>query len=239
MDSQICSWTPQLIVELIKTVVWPIVALLIGFRFRSGISESLRIFFSRNTVSEVSASASGLSAKFVAAKQSSGAVESAWSNSVNLPETMRVEAINDRHEIHKTEFSEELFQAIKTHLSALNITDEEKIDIVAREASILQSTIRYFYINKVLFRSQFNIFSIMAGNSDFISKVDAESNFRSTKKIFGEVFNDWDWIKYSSYPVSSGIIRQESDGYKLTRLGKSYVSFMFKNPQLVDELSKL
>jgi hypothetical protein len=69
--------------------------------------------------------------------------------------------------------------------------------------------------------------------------VDAENNFKSIKELVGEAFNGWDWIKYSSYPVSSGIIRQESDGYKLTELGKSYVSFMSNNPQLVDELAKL
>ncbi|APR67462.1 hypothetical protein CN03_11300 [Thalassolituus oleivorans] len=239
MDSQICSWTPELVVELIKNVAWPIVVLLIGFRFRSGISESLRTFFNRNTVSEVSASASGVSAKFVAAKQTSETLETAGSNAVNLPKTMGVEAIRERHELHKTEFSEELFKAIKTHLSALEITVEEKLDIMARETSLLQSAIRYFDINKVLFRSQFNMFSIMASNSGFISKEDAETNFQSIKELVGEALNDWDWIKYSSYPVSNGIIRQESDGYKLTELGKSYVSFMSKNPQLVDELAKL
>jgi hypothetical protein len=239
MDSQICSWPPELVVELIKIVVWPIVVLLIGFRFRSGISESLRTFLNRNTVSEVSATASGVSAKFVAAKQSTEALESGGSKVVNLPETMSVEAISERHEFQKTEFSEELFRAIKTHLSALDITIEEKLDIVARETSLLQSATRYFDINRVLFRSQFNMFSTMASNADFISMVDAENNFKSIKELVGEAFNGWDWIKYSSYPVSSGIIRQESDGYKLTELGKSYVSFMSNNPQLVDELAKL
>jgi hypothetical protein len=159
MDSQICSWPPELVVELIKIVVWPIVVLLIGFRFRSGISESLRTFLNRNTVSEVSATASGVSAKFVAAKQSTEALESGGSKVVNLPETMSVEAISERHEFQKTEFSEELFRAIKTHLSALDITIEEKLDIVARETSLLQSATRYFDINRVLFRSQFNMFS--------------------------------------------------------------------------------
>ena len=239
MEAQICSWTPELVVDLIKNTAWPVVVLLIGFRFRSGISESLRKFFNRNTVSEVSASASGVSAKFVAAKQTSETLESAGSNAVNLPETMSVEAIRERHELHRTEFSEELYKAIITHLSALEISSEEKLDIMAREASLLQSAIRYFDINKVLFRSQFNLFSIMANNSGFICDDDARNNFKEVKELVGEALGDWDWIKYSSYPVSNGLMRKENGGYKLTELGESYVSFMSKNPQLVDELAKL
>lgn len=67
MSELICTWTPTLIVELIKNLVWPIVVLLIGIGFHNKISAAIRFFFSKNTVSELSASTTGLSAKFVAA----------------------------------------------------------------------------------------------------------------------------------------------------------------------------
>jgi len=239
MEELSCNWTPQLIVEVIKSVVWPITILLIGLKFRSGLFESIRNFFSKNTVSEVSASASGVSAKFVAAKQSNESKESSGTSSVSLPENMSVETIRKRHEQNKTEFSEELYKAIKTHLSALDLSPEEEVEILAKEASQLQSAVRYFDINKVLFRSQFNLFSIMRDNSDFVSKEDIQVHFLEIKKLVGEAFIDWDWIKYISYPVSNGLVSDEGDGYKLTKLGSSYVSFMSRNPQLIDELAKL
>lgn len=239
MEKFACTWTPQLIVELIKSVVWPLTLLLIGLKFRSGLFESVRNFFSKNSVSEVSASASGVSAKFVAAKQSTESKESSGTSSVSLPENMSAESIRKRHEQNKTDFSEELYKAIKTHLLALELSPEEEIEILAEEASQLQSAVRYFDINKILFRSQFDLFSIMSNNSDYASKEDIQSHFLEVKKFVGEEFIDWDWIKYISYPVSSGLLCDEGDGYRLTTLASSYVSFMSRNPQLVDELAKL
>lgn len=239
MDELICSWTPQLIVELVKAVAWPIALLLIGLKFRSGIHEAIRNFFSKNTVSEVSATASGVSAKFIAAKQSLEAKESAGTSAVSLPENMSAEAIKKRHEQNRTDFSEELYKAIKTHLSAIKLSPEEEVEILAREASQLQSAIRYFDINKVLFRSQFNLFSVMSNNSGYASKDNVQHHFLTIKNLVGEAFLDWDWIKYVSYPVSYGLLSDEGDGYKLTTLAGSYVSFMSRNPQLVDELAKL
>jgi hypothetical protein len=239
MEDQICNWTPELVVDLVKAVIWPVTVLIIGIRFRSGIYGSLQKFLSKNTVSEVSATTSGVSAKFVAAKQTSETIESAGTNAINLPEKMNADAIQKRHEEQQTEFSEELYSSIKSHLSALHLTKDEEVELIAKEASLLQSAIRYFDINKVLFRSQYNLFSIMANNAGFIDKNGAQNNFISVKEKVGEGLSDWDWIKYVSYPVSNGIIVENESGYELTCLGKSYVSFMSRNPQLIDDLAKL
>ncbi|MGP9768819.1 hypothetical protein ACT3UM_24175, partial [Halomonas sp. AOP13-D3-9] len=128
---------------------------------------------------------------------------------------------------------------IQTHIAALNISPEETINVLAQEVSLLQSAIRYFDINKVLFRSQFNLFSIMANNGGRTSRADAEHYFLSIKEQVGEPLLDWDWIKYVAYPVSNGLMIEEGCDYRLTSLGRSYVSFMSRNPQLVDELAKL
>lgn len=206
MDQLTCSWTPQLILELIKAVVWPVTVLIVGIRFRSGIFESVRNFFSKNRVTELSATTSGVSAKFAAEKQSSEARESAGTSAVNLPDNMGIDAIKKRHEQGSTEFSEELYKAIKVHLVALGLSPEEEIEILAKETSLLKSAIRYFDINKVIFRSQFNLFSIMLSNGGYASKVDVQKHFAYIKDLVGAVFSEWDWIKYISYPVSNDLI---------------------------------
>jgi len=166
-----CNWTPQLIVEVIKSVIWPLsillialILLLITLIFRSGIIKSIRSFFSKNSIAELSASPSGFSAKFVTAKQSLETLESGNSSSVALPENMAIEAIKERHVQATTEFSIELFNSIKTHIKALNIPPEEAQEILIKELSLLQSALRYLDINKVLFRSQFNLFYIMSNH---------------------------------------------------------------------------
>lgn len=238
MEDLACSWSPKLIVDLIKNIAWPVVVLLIGFSFRIRIFEVVRSFFSKNTVSEISATVSGVSAKFMAEKQSTEVLETSSSNAANLPKNMGIEAIRERHEQHKTEFSEELYQAIIKHASSLDINNEEKIELLAREVSLLQSVVRYFGINKVLFRSQYNLFYTIASNGGYIRKEDALQYFDKIKNN-KEVFVDWDWIKYISYPVSNGLIYEDDNGYKLTPMGRSHVAFMSKNPQLIDELAKL
>lgn len=239
MTELTCNWTPSLIVEFVKAIAWPATVLLIGVSFRSRVIDSVRGFFSKNTVSEVSATTTGLSAKFVAAKQSLEAKETSGASAVSLPENMGAEAIKERHAQSHTEFSEQLYNAIKTHVAALNVSQEGIIDLLIREASLLQSAIRYFDINKVLFRSQFNLFSNMSENSGRISKSDVQSYFKAVKELVGDALQDWDWIKYVAYPVSNGLVADEGDGYKLTVLGQSYVAFMARNPQFIDELSKL
>lgn len=45
MEDLVCSWSPKLIVELIKSIAWPVVVLIIGFRFRTRIFEVVSSFF--------------------------------------------------------------------------------------------------------------------------------------------------------------------------------------------------
>lgn len=239
MEDLVCSWSPKLIVDLIKSIAWPVVVLLIGFSFRTRIFEVARSFFSKNTVSEISATVSGVSAKFVTAKQTTEVLESASTNAANLPKSMSIEAIRARHEQHKTEFSEELYQSIIKHASSLDVNNDEKVKILARELSIYQAIIRYIDINKILFRSQYNLFCSINSNGGQINKEDANLFFEATKNNNKEAFSDWDWIKYIAYPVSNSLIYEDNNFYKLTELGRSYIAFMSKNPQLIDELAKL
>ncbi|TDT43902.1 hypothetical protein DES49_0001 [Halospina denitrificans] len=239
MEDLACTWTPQVIVEIINALAWPVVVLLIALRFRSSIADSVRNFLSRNSVSEVSATTTGISAKFVAAKQSSETKESMGTSSAALPESMTIEAIRDRHSKAVTELSEEIYEGVLTHLQALDLSSEEEREILAKEISLLQSAIQFSDINKVLFRSQFNLFSIMSENNNYISREGLQKHFDEIKKFVGDGFEGWDWVKYVSYPVSTGLLVDECGGYTLSKLGRSYLNFMSRNPQLIDDLAKL
>ena len=235
----LCNWTPELVVELVKVVVWPVTVLIIGIRFRVVIFDSLKKFASKSRVSEVSASSSGVTAKFVAAQQVSEALVGASTNPVNLPETMSLEGIRQRHVEYKTEFSEELLSGIQAHVAALGGSSEETIDLLAQEISLLQSAIRYFAINDVLFRSQFDLLSEMSNDGGCIDNSDLEHYLLSAKERTNDQLLEWDKIKYVAYLVSNKLIRESDTGYSLTSLGRSYLKFMSKNPQLVDNLTKL
>ncbi|EKO3969587.1 hypothetical protein EF707_10085 [Vibrio fluvialis] len=237
MNEEVCNWTPEVLVELVKAVIWPLTIIILGFKFKTGISESLKRFFSRNNVAEVSASATGISAKFVAEKQVSEVKES--TSSMALPDNMTLEAIRVSHDKSHTEFSETLYQNIKSHLDALKLEPLEQVELLARDVSLLQSGMRYFEISKVLFRSQFNLLISASTDSNFILKSDVKSHFEEVKAHVGDAFNEWDWIKYVSYLITSGLMVDHNDGYQLTQVGASYVQFMSRNPQLIDELGKL
>lgn len=232
-------WTPDQIVELVKATAWPLIVLLIGIRFKSSLFENLKGFFSKNSISKISAGSAGVSAEFVAIKQVIEAREGAGKSPMSLPDHMNAAAIKARHESNKTELSEELYKAIKTHLVALALSSEDQIDLLCEELSIMQSAIRYIDFNKVMFRSQYNLFSVMANNGGNMSESEIQRYFASARFAAGEGLSDWDWIKYLAYPSSVGLISSSGEGYSLSVLGKSYVAFMARNPQFIDELAKL
>lgn len=237
MEDLVCNWTPKVVVELIRSIAWPVTILIIGMTFRVKIFEFVRLFFSKYIVSELSASVSGVSAKF-AKKQSAEVLERASISATSLPKNLTIESIRERHSQSKTEFSEEIYESIQGHLNALNASAEEKIDLLASEISLLQSAIKYFDINKVLFRSQYELFCSLFDKGG-VSKEEASKEFDNVKRNNKDALQDWDWIKYIAYPVSAGLVLEENGNYKLTKQGNSYVQFMAKNPQLVDELAKI
>lgn len=234
-----CNWTPELLVELVKVSAWPLVVLILGLGFRIKFSEAIKDFLSRNSISKLSATSTGVYAEFVASKQSDEVKEGAGKNVLNLPDHMSASAIQERHELNKSEFSEEQYIAIKTHLAAMNLSAEVQTELLCKELSIMQSALRFFDVSKVMFRSQFNLFSVMANNGGYMSESDVQRYFTSVKSSIAEGISDWDWIKYLSYPSSAGLISSSGDGYSLTVFGKSYVEFMSKNPQFIDDLAKL
>jgi len=79
----------------------------------------------------------------------------------------------------------------------------------------------------------------MSNNQNYASTEEVRQHFDVIRNATGDSFNGWDWIKYVAYPVSAGILVNDGNSYRLSKLGLSYLSFMKKSPQLIDELTKL
>ena len=150
-------WTPEIIVNLVGELAWPITIVILGWRFRSGIIDAVSNFFNKNNVSEISATATGVTAKFKEAQQSAE-IKGNTSKQADLPDGASFEELKERQTKNSTEFSLELYNHIKNHVASLDINDEDKIELLSKELSLLQAGLRFFGINKVLFRSQFDLF---------------------------------------------------------------------------------
>ncbi len=232
-------WTPEIIVNLIKEIVWPLTVLILGWRFRGTISNALSNFFSKNNMTELSATPTGVSAKFKVAQQSAETNEPQNNRTSPLPENASFESIQKRHSEYTTEYSHEIYLSIKHHIETLDINDEEKINLLETEAALLHSGFRYYDINKVLFRSQFNLFNDYFFDKDEVSIDGIKEYFTLICSKYSEEYLEWDYAKYMAYPITSGIIEPSVNGYKLTKLGSSYVKFMKRNLQLINELPNL
>lgn len=235
----LCDWTPAVIVELVKAVAWPLVILLIGMRFKGDIKSVFKGLFKGSTVTELSASASGITAKFEALKQASEASDSRAPNVSALPESMSLEAIKARQATQETEFSRELETALRRHLSALQIGDDEKLDLLYKELAQFQSITRYLFISRVMFRSQYELFRHLRQRNDGMSERELQEYFESINLKSGGGLAGWDHVKYLAYPASNGVIEVKEGRYHLSAVGRSYVQFMEASPQLVNELSAL
>ncbi|UTM57019.1 hypothetical protein L4174_014645 [Photobacterium sp. CCB-ST2H9] len=239
MESNELIWTPKLIIDLIDKVIWPATIIFLGVRFRASISNTLKSFFSKNTLTEFSASLSGVAAKFAADKQSVESSEKVSLLPSELPEGMTLESVKAKQSNDTTEYSEFLLGSMREHLSALNLSDNDAIELLLKEASILRSTIHFGEISRVLFRSQFDILESIANQNGHISKINFQRYFEKQKNSLPEAFSGWDWIKYAAFPVSSGLITDDGDNYRITIYGSSYIKFLSKYPQLIENLPKL
>jgi len=236
---EVGNWTPSLIVSLIKEVIWPITVLILGLRFKNNIAESISKFFSKNAVTEVSATATGVTAKFQATQQSTKSKEIVHSEGNQLPDGQDYESIKKYHEENSSNFSQNIVKDIQKHLTDLNITNEQKIELLTNELSLSRAALQYFEINKILFRSQFDLFNGWLANGTSISDDELKKYFNDIVKTAIDYDDEWDYIKYIAYPTSARIIEHNEDSYKLTDFGNAYITFMKKNMYLVDELAKL
>jgi len=240
MDSEIvsivCEWTPDSIVGLISALAWPLSVLVLGLIFKGSIKDFLNKLISGGNVSEVSAGASGVTLRFQATKQSEKAKKD---YNFELPQHQSIESIRARQEEFRTEASEEMRESIQAHISALDLDPAEAIELLVTDLSLVHSAVAYLDTNKAIFRSQFDLLNALATLDDGMDRQEIESYFNSVKTNNSEVFRDWDTNTYLSYLSSKNLISEVEGTYSSTKYSRSYVKFMNKKPEYINELSKL
>lgn len=219
-------------------MVWPITILLSFYLVRNQISAPFSQFFSKNTVSEISASATGVTAKFVN-KQLSTESNALAENPLNLPQELSADSIKERHRLNQSEFSEKLYNAIQIHLSALNLPEKEQIDILMHEASLLQAAVHYFDLNKMIFRSQFDLLYKVFNSSGLHGEQQIIDHFELISSLNEHAYTNWTWVTYIEFLTHQNLLENNNHGYQLTVFGRSYVKFMINNPNYIDELLRI
>jgi len=234
-----CTWTPKLFVGLMGEIAWPVIVLVLGWRLRGDIGAALSAFFSRHDVEEVTAGVTGIRTKFVATQQDPTHAETGISSPDLLPKGGDYEAIKAKQGEISTEFSALLYLQITRQTNSLEASDGDKITLLSQELSLYQAATRFEAVRKVLFRSQFDLFSEQLFENKAISNIELNTFFEALPAKFPGAYTEWDSIKYMAFPVTSQLIENDDSGYKLTLFGRSFVAFMRRNPHFIDEMAKI
>lgn len=231
------NWSPEIIVDLIGEIAWPLVILIIFWKFKESIMSGLKNFFENNNPIEVTVGAGGVSAKFETSKQTESAKLPMPLDP--LPEGQNAESIKKLHTERSTLYSLEVLDRVKNHLSQLTINDQEKVELLSTEVSILQSYLQYIDITTVLFLSQYDLFNKYFYPQNIVTHEEIQNYFNDVKSLHQEAYENWDLEKYIAYPIAAHLIMKCEEGYKLTNLGTSYVMHIRNNPGFLDYLAKI
>lgn len=234
----VSGWTPDIFVNLTSELAWPIVVLLLGFKFRGSLSEGIKNFFKKNKVKEVSATTSGITAKFESNQQEqrSSALNA---DKPDLPELMSKESLQAAQEERSTQYSLDLLEKIKEHVIAIDATPEEKIEILSKEVSINQAAMMFLDVSLTLFLSQYTLFNEYLYPTKEITISESEDYFIGIVPSEPSQLEDWSAEKYYAFPLSIGLIEEVEDRYRLTKFGASYVRFIRNNPNVGKYLANL
>lgn len=230
-------WTPEVIVDLLGEIAWPVVIIIIAWSFKGSIASVIKSFLNLNNPTEVSICASGVTAKFETSKQTESA--KIQKPNISLPEGQDAESIKQQHTEQSTKFSLELLKNIQDHVANLELNDQEKIELLSTEVSILKANLIYIDITKVLFLSQYNFFNKYFYPKNVVTKENIDKYFKEIKANNEEGYGDWDVDKYLAYPLSVNLIEEYEDGYRLSKLGTSYVIHVRNNPGYLDYLARM
>lgn len=227
------------IVSLLAEIAWPLTVLSLGFMFKGGISSGIQSLFSKRGLKEFRAGGGGVTAIFEAERQETADSEEIARSAVFLPPGQTYEDLKVRHETQETPHSKRLYESVRAHIDALGISEEQKTDLLSKEVSLLQASLQWLDVSKVLFRSQFNLFSKLRDGEESVKTTGVESYFKAIASNNPTAFQGWDYTKYLAYPVSAGLLEYKGGSYQLTEFCKSFVDFMRMNPKLIDDLAEM
>ena len=230
-------WTAGDIVNLAGVISWPIASVVLVFLLRSRLSGFFNGFFNRNNVTELSAGS--FTAKFTQSKHNAVNPEDTQETIVAMSQAG--EGVNnfiERLSRNETKSSKYLLKGIRDHMSSLGLSKEKTIEVLEKELSLTQARIYFLDLNRVLYRSQYNLFKLMKDNSGKLTESDVSIFYEKVKSNFPTVFGFTELINYLAYPMRVNLIEKNGGNYYLTDYGDSYVSFMDINSNLIMELNQ-
>ena len=233
------NWTPELIVGLVNALAWPLTVIVVALSLRLFLGKSFRNLFSESKVSEFSVSKAGISTKFVANKQTIEGIGSSTNRAISSAERDDVDVVRENQQLASTEYSEDIFRTVNLQLDRFPISKEDKLELIARDYSLIQCALQYNNVKTALFRSQYDLLRKIQDNTNSLLSYELEQYVQDVLDSNPKSYPGWDFQSYAAYLVSTGLIVEDAKEYRLTKFGRSFVTYMSRNPQFVDQLSRL
>lgn len=230
-------WTPESIISMVDILAWPVVVLSGIVILKSNVIPVLRAFFKKNRMSELSVGTSGAHAKFQASQEQPSEEVKKVASTIEV--TSNHKNIIKQQDSNSSELSKNIAEMVKAQAVGLDVSDIEKIEMLSTEVGLLKVAIACYDINKAIFRSQYDLLNNWLGDGSSITQEQVVAYFEEQVKKNNSAFTGWDYIKYISYLISSGLIEHDGSNYKLTVIGNAYIKFMRKNPQHIASLVSL
>lgn len=230
-------WTATEIVNLVDVLAWPLASVALVFLLRSKLSGFLNGFFNRNNVTELSAGS--FTAKFTQSKQGANNLEDKQEKVATMPHAGEdATEFLTRLSQNETKTSKNILKGIQSHISSLGLSGNKAIEVLEIELSLTQARIYFLDLNRVLYRSQYNLLTLLKDNSGKLAESEVSIFYEKVKSNFPLVFGSTELINYLAYPMRVNLIEKNGSCYCLTDYGDSYLSFMDKNSHLIMELNQ-
>lgn len=190
----------QIVLDYLKTIIWPITVIIIAFCFRTEISSLIKRI--------ISAELPGL--KLNAIPQEKAEESNLEFKLQNLPD-------DEKNKL------EELIQEKENALSSASQNiDELNKTLVQKEIEV-----DFERIYNIIFGSQINLLNKMAGTLGYLGTQNVIQHFVLIQKAFEPMYNEWNFSTYLQFLYSQNLIVQR-DNYTIgiTDKGKAFLQYV-------------
>lgn len=203
------TWLPYLaiFVEALKATGWPIAIMVAFLWLRRPIMSLLP------RISSLKAAGVELS------------LDSAKENQIAKTEPKDVQPVGVVRNLQKTTAIIDGERRIRNELE--KFPDTEHLDLLVNALAILHLERHFAFVYFNIFGSQIRALQKINENGGLISFEDAEAEFKTIKEIAPEL-GDWTLERYTAYLESNYLVEKESNGYRLTPVGKDFIQFLVR-----------
>lgn len=197
---------PKLVFDLLKSVAWPVAAIIIAALFRSDLQALLpRLRRAGPTGFE-----------FEAIEKRKQAAEFAPTNPGELKALPGLERTDAMARIEK-----------KLHEDIQVINNEDRLDVALRALSLSQLQTHFALTYNTIFGSQILALKLLNERGGSVSVDDAHTFFDDIKEK-NEIFSSWTFEQYINFLKTSLLIEQHGDHITLSDIGRDFLFFLVR-----------